>query len=108
MVDRDIEWRASIYIPHFRIGSVIQKELRDVVVTAVECGHQWSDAFKNIGNVDVCASTDKRLNTVIAAVTSRIVERGQAAVGVILSPGLRRHLGWPIRRFGAGLHIGAL
>jgi hypothetical protein len=108
MVDRDIEWRASIYIPHFRIGSVIQKELRDVVVTAVECGHQWSDTFKNIGNVDVCASTDKRLNTVIAAVTSRIVERGQAAVGVILSPGLRRHLGWPIRRFGAGLHIGAL
>jgi hypothetical protein len=61
MVYRDIEWRASIYIPDFRIGSVIQKELRDVVMTAVEGGHQWSDTFKDIGNVDVCASTDKSL-----------------------------------------------
>jgi hypothetical protein len=108
MIHRDVKRGASVHIPKFGVGAVIQKELRDIVVIAVEGSHQRSNTFKAIRNVDVCASTDKSLHTVIAAVASRVLEYRQAAVAVILSAGLRCHLGWPIRGLGTGLHIGSL
>jgi hypothetical protein len=107
MVHRDVERSASVDIPDLRVGSVIQKELRNIVATGVERNHQGSDTFKIAGNVDVRTCADKGLDTPITA-AYRIQKRGQPAVGVILSPGLGRHLGWPVRGFGAGFHIGAL
>jgi hypothetical protein len=107
MIHRDVKRGASVHIPKFGVGAVIQKELRDVIVTAVEGGHQRSDTFKAVRNVDVCTCTYKRLHTVIAAVASRVLERSQATIAVILSAWLRCHLGWPIRGLGASLHIGA-
>jgi hypothetical protein len=108
MIHGDVEWSASINIPNLRVGAAIQEEFRDIIVTAVESGHQRSDAFQIIGEVDVRARTDKSLHAVIATVASRVLKRGQSAVTVILRPGLRCHLGRPIRGLRAGLHIGAL
>src|SRR4029079_1738467 len=63
---------------------------------------------EDMADVHICAAADKSLDTVIAAVTSGIMQRGQATVGVILSPGLRCHLGWPIHGFRTGPYISAL
>src|SRR4029079_5294083 len=72
LIHGNVERRTSIYIPNLWIGSAVQEKLRDVVVTAVEGGHQWCDAFKVVGDVDVCTCTDNRFRAVVTAAASRV------------------------------------
>ena len=90
-----------------RIAAALHQQLRDAVVPVVERYHDRTDAFRS-RQIHVRTCGHQSFHAAVTTPASRVQERGESAIRVILGARLRRNLARPVAVFGARVQRGAL